>query len=83
MDCIEKFKGMQECFKDHPAIYGAELEDDDEDGEKVREVGEGKEAELAAESAQPVANPPAPNISATNAPQTHTSVEATSNLEKD
>ncbi|KAJ5722008.1 hypothetical protein N7488_000043 [Penicillium malachiteum] len=30
MDCIDKFKGMQDCFRLHPDIYGAELEDDDE-----------------------------------------------------
>lgn len=29
MDCIEKFKGMQNCFRQHPDIYGAELDDDD------------------------------------------------------
>ncbi|CDM35704.1 hypothetical protein DTO013E5_6422 [Penicillium roqueforti] len=30
IDCVEKFKGMQDCFRQHPEIYGAELEDDDE-----------------------------------------------------
>ena len=30
MDCIDKFKGMQTCFQAHPDIYGAELDDDDE-----------------------------------------------------
>ncbi|WYZ44728.1 hypothetical protein EsH8_VIII_000044 [Colletotrichum jinshuiense] len=30
MDCIEKFQGMQECFRKYPEIYGAELADDDE-----------------------------------------------------
>ncbi|KJZ78683.1 hypothetical protein HIM_02074 [Hirsutella minnesotensis 3608] len=29
MDCIEKFQGMQECFRKYPDIYGAELADDD------------------------------------------------------
>lgn len=33
MDCIDKFKGMQTCFREYPEIYGAELEpDEDEDG---------------------------------------------------
>ncbi|POR31365.1 Intermembrane space import and assembly protein 40 [Tolypocladium paradoxum] len=34
MDCIEKFQGMQECFRKYPEIYGAELSDDElaEDG---------------------------------------------------
>jgi len=31
MDCIEHFKTMQTCFRDHPDIYGGELDDDDEE----------------------------------------------------
>jgi mitochondrial intermembrane space import and assembly protein 40 len=31
MDCIEKFKGMQTCFRKYPEIYGAELDDEEED----------------------------------------------------
>ncbi|CAI7657057.1 unnamed protein product [Penicillium bialowiezense] len=30
IDCIEKFKAMQDCFRQYPEVYGAELEDDDE-----------------------------------------------------
>ncbi|KAF4125508.1 mitochondrial intermembrane space import and assembly protein 40 [Geosmithia morbida] len=29
MDCIEKFQGMQDCFRKYPDIYGGELTDDD------------------------------------------------------
>ncbi|OQE23078.1 hypothetical protein PENSTE_c009G10400 [Penicillium steckii] len=29
IDCIEKFQGMQNCFRAHPDIYGAELEDEE------------------------------------------------------
>lgn len=35
MDCIDKFKDMQNCFREYPEVYGAELEgadDDDEEG---------------------------------------------------
>ncbi|KAL9099364.1 MAG: hypothetical protein Q9163_005125 [Psora crenata] len=32
MNCIEQFKNMQTCFRDHPDIYGGELEDDDDEG---------------------------------------------------
>jgi intermembrane space import and assembly protein 40 len=39
MDCIEKFQGMQECFKKYPEIYGAELADD-EDGPPTPEFGD-------------------------------------------
>ncbi|CAI6334112.1 unnamed protein product [Periconia digitata] len=31
MDCIEKFKDMQNCFREYPEIYGAELDSDEED----------------------------------------------------
>ncbi|OJJ07064.1 hypothetical protein ASPVEDRAFT_355367 [Aspergillus versicolor CBS 583.65] len=30
IDCVDKFKAMQDCFRQHPDVYGAELEDDDE-----------------------------------------------------
>ncbi|KAM0261389.1 hypothetical protein ACHAQJ_002241 [Trichoderma viride] len=30
MDCIDKFQGMQECFRKYPEVYGSELEDDAE-----------------------------------------------------
>ncbi|KAH6889387.1 hypothetical protein B0T10DRAFT_513882 [Thelonectria olida] len=39
MDCIEKFQGMQECFKKYPDIYGAELADD-EDGAPTPDFGD-------------------------------------------
>ncbi|GAA6053980.1 hypothetical protein JCM3770_002402 [Rhodotorula araucariae] len=34
IDCVEKFRGMQECFRKHPDVYGDEAEDlaaEDED----------------------------------------------------
>ncbi|KAI5293794.1 Oxidoreductase, partial [Ascosphaera acerosa] len=33
MDCIDKFKGMQDCFRLHPEIYGSELEEDELEAE--------------------------------------------------
>ncbi|KAK7420432.1 Oxidoreductase [Neonectria magnoliae] len=39
MDCIDKFQGMQECFKKYPEIYGAELADD-EDGAPTPDFGD-------------------------------------------
>ncbi|CZS89302.1 related to rabbit histidine-rich calcium-binding protein [Rhynchosporium agropyri] len=27
VECIDKFKGMQDCFRQHPEMYGSELED--------------------------------------------------------
>ena len=29
VDCIEHFKNMQNCFRDHPDVYGAEIDDED------------------------------------------------------
>ena len=51
MDCIEHFKTMQGCFREHPEEYGSELEedevDDELDGERVSGVGgEGEGEEL-------------------------------------
>lgn len=31
MDCIDRFKGMQDCFRQHPDVYGAELDEEDEE----------------------------------------------------
>lgn len=30
VDCIDKFKNMQDCFRKHPDVYGAELDDDED-----------------------------------------------------
>ncbi|EER25402.1 CHCH domain containing protein [Coccidioides posadasii C735 delta SOWgp] len=44
MDCIDKFKNMQDCFRLHPDVYGSELEED--------EVDEQLKEHIAAEEAQ-------------------------------
>lgn len=31
IDCVEKFKAMQDCFREHPELYGEEIADDDDD----------------------------------------------------
>ncbi|WWC71644.1 uncharacterized protein I206_105602 [Kwoniella pini CBS 10737] len=31
VDCVEKFKHMQDCFREHPEIYGEEIDDDETD----------------------------------------------------
>ncbi|THH18775.1 hypothetical protein EW146_g2266 [Bondarzewia mesenterica] len=31
IDCVEKFKAMQDCFREHPETYGEEIMNDDED----------------------------------------------------
>ncbi|MCJ1390958.1 Oxidoreductase [Xylographa bjoerkii] len=31
MDCIDRFKGMQDCFRQHPDVYGGELDDEEDE----------------------------------------------------
>ncbi|KAL4074192.1 hypothetical protein V8B97DRAFT_733234 [Scleroderma yunnanense] len=33
IDCVEKFKAMQDCFRAHPDVYADEMNDDDDDEE--------------------------------------------------
>lgn len=51
VDCVEKFQGMQECFKKHPEVYAEQLRDADEaEHEHIQEqASEGAAAEAAAE----------------------------------
>jgi len=35
IDCVEKFKAMQNCFREHPDVYGEDIMDDDDDDEGV------------------------------------------------
>lgn len=67
MECIDKFKGMQNCFRAHPEVYGAELEDDEEEVEeelrareelKARESVESKESDKETQKAEPEAKSP-------------------------
>ncbi|KAK7687139.1 hypothetical protein QCA50_009642 [Cerrena zonata] len=31
INCVEKFKAMQDCFREHPDVYGDDIMDDDDD----------------------------------------------------
>lgn len=50
MDCIEHFKTMQGCFREHPDVYGDELASDDEEGVV------GHESEVPSAEASPAAD---------------------------
>ena len=61
MDCVEQFKAMQECFKEHPDIYGRELTDDDDENDENNEnekenEGNGKEEKEGKEENQKKGN---------------------------
>ncbi|KAI8987071.1 hypothetical protein BDB01DRAFT_784458 [Pilobolus umbonatus] len=42
LDCVEKFKDMQDCFRRHPDVYGDEIDDDDDEEEVEKTVEEAK-----------------------------------------
>ncbi|KAH7907457.1 hypothetical protein BJ138DRAFT_1116681 [Hygrophoropsis aurantiaca] len=52
IDCVEKFKAMQDCFREHPEIYAEEIMDDDDD-EPVSETVEGAPVSAQPEPEEP------------------------------
>ncbi|EEH42244.1 uncharacterized protein PADG_07064 [Paracoccidioides brasiliensis Pb18] len=68
MDCIEKFEGMQNCFRQHPELYPTETDEEDVDAQLAEEsASSGSEPSrkpAAIEEAKPAATtttPPAPS----------------------
>ncbi|GAA5932505.1 hypothetical protein JCM1841_000231 [Sporobolomyces salmonicolor] len=47
VDCVEKFRGMQECFRRHPDIYGDDAEDLDSGDDDAQEYDLVSRAEAA------------------------------------
>ncbi|KAI8083463.1 hypothetical protein BDF21DRAFT_360109 [Thamnidium elegans] len=45
LDCVEKFKGMQDCFRLHPDVYGDEIDDDEEEEEEEKKTEESPKEE--------------------------------------
>ncbi|KAK2064000.1 CHCH domain-containing protein [Colletotrichum caudatum] len=56
MDCIEKFQGMQTCFRKYPEVYGAELADDDEYQEGAEDARPALDANTDATAAPPASS---------------------------
>ncbi|KAG0195692.1 Oxidoreductase [Mortierella sp. GBA30] len=42
VDCVEKFKAMQDCFRANPEVYADQLDDDEDEDEGKEEGKEGK-----------------------------------------
>lgn len=40
VECIEHFKTMQNCFRDHPEIYGSELDEEEVDAQIEAQKGD-------------------------------------------
>ncbi|KAI0360828.1 hypothetical protein OH77DRAFT_1418844 [Trametes cingulata] len=55
IDCVEKFKAMQECFRQHPDVYGEDImsDDDDEDVPSPDAVPSPETAEIPTQAASP------------------------------
>lgn len=51
VDCIENFKAMQNCFREHPDVYGGELDDDGSDEGAAVEQEEGRPVSVASDPA--------------------------------
>ncbi|KAA1476799.1 hypothetical protein DENSPDRAFT_861310 [Dentipellis sp. KUC8613] len=43
INCVDKFKAMQDCFREHPDVYGEEIMRDDEDEEDAPALGSPRE----------------------------------------
>ncbi|KAF5380559.1 hypothetical protein D9615_004489 [Tricholomella constricta] len=63
INCVEKFKAMQDCFREHPDVYGDEIMDDDDDDEPAPAPTATEEAVLAS------SNPDSNETNAEPAPQ--------------
>ncbi|KAG0354128.1 hypothetical protein BC939DRAFT_439341 [Gamsiella multidivaricata] len=48
VDCVEKFKAMQDCFRAHPEVYADQLDDDNEEDDE--EEGDDKKEDKKEES---------------------------------
>lgn len=60
MDCIDKFKAMQDCFRQHPDVYGSQLEDDEEvDEQLTQQIAEADRQKQAEVQSQTQADAPA------------------------
>ncbi|KAL8749178.1 MAG: hypothetical protein Q9199_007844 [Rusavskia elegans] len=75
MDCIEHFKGMQDCFREYPEIYGGELEDDEVEKAIQGQEEEKDGLEMPVHQSQTDANPAASAVNATTATPTGQSAE--------
>ncbi|KAL9070419.1 MAG: hypothetical protein Q9157_005813 [Trypethelium eluteriae] len=69
IDCIDNFKNMQDCFRQYPEVYGAELEGDEEEEELMQNSSLGEQPSSQAAQPKDVAVPsqPIPSSPAENA----------------
>lgn len=88
VDCIDKFKGMQDCFRAHPDVYGSELEDD-QDPELIGEggaddvpIGAAEGVGAARATDVPESSGPSASNSPLSTPDTTTAAPATASIKE-
>jgi len=58
MECVEKFKTMQDCFREHPDVYGEEINDSEDSEVPVDEYpSESKPVTIAVKESPPEGEP--------------------------
>ncbi|KAK5135671.1 hypothetical protein LTR08_004972 [Meristemomyces frigidus] len=65
VECIEHFKTMQNCFREHPDVYGSELDDDEA---PPPEMPDTQESPVESRPAPPSASEPTPSQSTESEP---------------
>ena len=81
IDCIDKFKGMQDCFREHPEIYGSELEDDEE--APLEGAQEGQAVAAPHEGGEKVSKPYGQDSQEVVAAKTERAAQATEQVKRD
>ncbi|KAI0633901.1 hypothetical protein C8Q77DRAFT_1057060 [Trametes polyzona] len=80
IDCVEKFKAMQECFREHPDVYGEDIMADDDDEELPSTADAAPSAETAEIPTQPASPSPEAEAAAASSkkskPRTSTAASA-------
>ncbi|KAF7361818.1 PX-domain-containing protein [Mycena venus] len=67
INCVEKFQGMQTCFREHPDVYASEIADDEEAG-KALEEGSAPEPEKSEGADNEKGSVPSIDLSSDSAP---------------
>merc|ERR1712093_837595 len=83
VECIEKFKGMQDCFRLHPEMYGSELEDELRARESAAASGNDKDAsERTQQVSEKTIPPPAEEKKVVEEPHRDTSKASAESVSK-
>ncbi|KAJ7188125.1 coiled-coil-helix-coiled-coil-helix domain-containing protein 4 [Mycena filopes] len=68
INCVEKFQGMQTCFREHPEVYASEIADDEAAEKEAEELAKENSSVPKAEVSESAPSPPP-----SNTPETPTS----------